>query len=176
MSDPFIAEIRMVGFNFPPKGWARCDGQLLPIAQNTALFSLLGTYYGGDGQRTFALPDLQGRAPMAVEQGQFDLGSLQGSERVDLYSAQMPAHVHSLNAVAAAGTTSAPSAAFLAQGNRQAGPVKRNIKLYRADNPDSLMSAQELGPAGSSEPHNNMQPYLTLMFVIAQTGIFPSHS
>ncbi|BDU71960.1 phage tail protein [Mesoterricola silvestris] len=176
MSDPFVAEIRMVGFTFAPTGWAQCNGQILPIAQNTALFSLVGTLYGGDGRSTFALPDLQGRVPLAADTGSYPVGSALGSEQTHLITQELPSHAHTLNAVAAAGTTTAPDAAFLAQANRQAGPVKRNIKLYGAGSPDAQMSAQEVVPAGNSAGHNNLQPYLTLQFVIALQGVFPPRS
>jgi microcystin-dependent protein len=170
MADPFVAEIRMFAGNFAPRGWALCNGQILPIAQNTALFSLLGTTYGGDGRNTFALPNLQGRAPMQPGQGPGlslrDLGEQGGQEVVTLLESQMPGHNHPLAAFGAAATTGTPAAsvslAQTAAGTSIYGPA--------AD-------LQSLGtPAGGGQPHNNMQPYLALTFIIALQGIFPPRS
>src|SRR5687767_8694572 len=155
MSDPFVAEIRMFGFNFPPTGWAFCNGQLLPISQNTALFSLLGTYYGGDGKSTFALPDLQGSAPMQPGQGpglsdRF-LGEMAGSETVTLLNSEMAAHSHALQGTVAVAASRDPTAAALArsQGGNTYGPATNM----------ATMNVQALGVSGGSLPHNNMQPY-----------------
>ena len=171
MSNPFVAEIRIFGFNFAPKGWAFCDGQLLPISQNTALFSLVGTFYGGDGKSTFALPDLQGCAPMHQGQGpglsQRFLGESGGEENVTLLQSEMPAHTHILQANPNQGDNLAPGPA-IALASSTGG------SLYATGSPTlALMNFQALAPGGSSFPHNNMQPYLTLNFCIAMQGVFP---
>jgi microcystin-dependent protein len=171
MADPFVAEIRMFGFNFAPRGWATCDGQIMPLSQNTALFALLGTTYGGDGKSTFALPDLQARAPMHPGQGPglsgHMLGESGGSESVTLDQSQIPAHTHSLQGRAQFGNAPDPTGRVLARpyggGN-----------LYSESPSPTQMSNQALAPSGSSLPHNNMQPYLTMNFCIALQGIFPS--
>lgn len=171
MADPFVAEIRIFPFNFAPRGWAFCDGQLLPLSQNTALFSLLGTTYGGDGKSTFALPDMQGNAPMHPGQGPglslHDLGEMSGSEFVTLLESEIPVHVHTMGAQnVALGGVADPAGATL---NR---PASGN--LFTATlTPAVLMAPQQLAPAGGSLPHNNMQPYLTLNFNIALQGVFP---
>lgn len=173
MSDQFVAEIRIFPFNFPPTGWAFCDGQLMPISQNTALFSLLGTTYGGDGKSTFALPDMQGNAPMQPGQGQGlslrDLGEMSGVESITLLVSEIPFHTHTLSANAFQGDKSVPGPnEVLAES--QGG----NFYVTGASNPAlSLMAVQSLPPAGGGLPHNNMQPYLTLNFCIALQGIFP---
>ncbi len=170
MSDQFLAEIRIFPFNFAPKGWAFCNGQILPISQNTALFSLLGTTYGGDGKSTFALPNLQGNAPMHPGQGQGlslrDLGEEGGSESVTLLVSEIPVHTHSLMA-----DSSDP-----AESNDPTGNVmcrSKNGNAYTTDIKLTQMAFQGLPPAGGSLPHNNMQPYLTLNFCIALQGVFP---
>jgi microcystin-dependent protein len=171
MSDQFVAEIRIFPFNFPPTGWAFCDGQLMPISQNTALFSLLGTTYGGDGRSNFALPNLQGNAPMHPGQGPglslHDLGETGGSETVTLLESEIPAHAHALNASSQPGEDPAPAGEALA---RSVG-----ASLYQTNVSQNLvpMSPQAIAPAGGDQPHNNMQPYLTLNFCIALQGIFP---
>jgi microcystin-dependent protein len=171
MADPFVAEIRIYPFNFAPKGWAFCDGQLMPLSQNTALFSLLGTTYGGNGKSNFALPDLQGRAPMHPGQGPglslHDLGETGGSELVTLLESEIPAHNHSLGAqnVPLGGVASGSGAVL----NR---PASGN--LYDATSPQLVaMAPQSIAPAGGDQPHNNLQPYLTLNFCIALQGVFP---
>lgn len=167
--DPFVAEIRIFPFNFAPKGWAWCDGQLMPISQNTALFSLLGTTYGGDGKSNFALPDLQGRAPMHPGQGPglslHDLGESGGSDTVSLLESEIPSHSHSVNVSIADGINQSPAGEKLASGV--------GVGQYAA--PVSLTSLNEnaLVPAGGDQPHNNLQPYLTLYFCIALQGVFP---
>jgi microcystin-dependent protein len=171
MSDPFVAEIRIFPFNFAPKGWAFCDGQLLPISQNTALFSLLGTTYGGDGKSTFALPDMQGSTPMQPGQGQGlslrDLGEMSGVESITLLGTEMPVHTHTLRAVVDPGDISLPQqGAVLAVTTGATGYVSGSPQL-------TPMAFQGLPPAGGSLPHNNMQPYLTLNFCIALQGVFP---
>ena len=171
MSDPFVAEIRIFPFNFAPKGWAFCDGQLLPISQNTALFSLLGTTYGGDGKSTFALPDLEGSAPMQPGQGQGlslrDLGQIGGAESVTLLVSEMPVHTHNVATAATLANVNAPTPEVVL-GRSNGG----NAYLASAGG-IVQMAPQELSPAGGSLPHNNMQPYLTLSFCIALQGVFP---
>ena len=171
MADPFVAEIRIFPFNFAPKGWAFCDGQLLPISQNTALFSLLGTTYGGDGKSNFALPDMQGNAPMHPGQGPglslHDLGETGGSQTVSLLESEIPSHSHSLNAVGGFnGTNNDPTNEVPAKGDAGLLP-------YTPSGPSLIMAFQAIAPAGGDQPHNNMQPYLTLNFCIALQGVFP---
>lgn len=171
MADPFVAEIRIFPFNFAPRGWAFCDGQLLPLSQNTALFSLLGTTYGGNGKSNFALPDLQGAAAMQPGQGPGlslrDLGQLGGSESVELQQSEMPSHTHTLNAQNAPGDTSSPG------GMAYARAIGATPYQPPAGQPQVAMSSQAVSVAGAGQPHNNMQPYLTLMFNIALQGVFP---
>jgi microcystin-dependent protein len=173
MADPFVAEIRIFPFNFPPTGWAFCDGQLLPISQNTALFSLLGTYYGGDGKSTFALPDLQGSAPLHQGQGsglsEYFLGQMGGSQYITLLQSEIPVHTHTQMATVENGTQGT-----LTPGVTLASSVSGSI--YQKNTSANLvqMSPQALGIAGGSLPHNNMMPYLTLNFCIAMQGIFPA--
>jgi microcystin-dependent protein len=169
--DPFVAEIRIFPFNFAPKGWAFCDGQLLPISQNTALFSLLGTTYGGDGQSTFALPDMQGNAPMHPGQGPglslHDLGETGGSDTVTLLESEMPAHTHALMAAPNISLVKLP-------GPNVAMARSRNGNAYQDTQGNLIaMNANAIGPTGGGQPHNNMQPYLTLNFNIALQGVFP---
>ena len=171
MADPFVAEIRIFPFNFAPKGWAWCNGQLLPISQNTALFSLLGTTYGGDGKSNFALPDLKGRAPMHPGQGPglslHDLGETGGSETVTLLESEMPAHSHSLGAVGGFnGTNNDPTGQVPAKGDAGLLPYTPAGALL-------TMAPQAIGPNGGDQPHNNMMPYLTYFFCIALQGVFP---
>jgi microcystin-dependent protein len=172
MADPFVAEIRIFPFNFAPKGWAWCDGQLLPLSQNTALFSLLGTTYGGNGKNNFALPDLQGRAPMHPGQGPglslHDLGETGGSETVTLLESEIPAHSHQLMASTEDGTQGS-----LTQGVTLATSVGGT--LYQTTTNANLVSMNPgaLSPAGGDQPHNNLQPYLTFYFNIALQGVFP---
>jgi microcystin-dependent protein len=174
MADPFVAEIRIFPFNFAPTGWAFCDGQLLPISQNTALFSLLGTTYGGDGKSTFALPDLQGSAPMHPGQGPglslHDLGETGGTEAVTLLQSEMPAHAHGVGrARAEAGDSLLPGNCVWAM----AGAGRGAAALYIAGPPTGKVEQFSIAPTGGGLPHNNMQPYLTLNFCIALQGVFP---
>jgi microcystin-dependent protein len=174
MADPFVAEIRIFPFNFPPKGWAFCDGQLLPISQNTALFSLLGTTYGGDGKSTFALPDLQGSAAMHPGQGAglslYDLGQVGGTESVTLLTSEMPAHPHSVGrALNDAGNSITPANSVWAQAAAGRGAAA----LYIDGSPTGQVNINALSITGGGLPHNNMQPYLTLNFCIALQGVFP---
>jgi microcystin-dependent protein len=166
MSEPFLSEIKVVSFNFPPKGWAFANGQLLPINQNQALFALLGTRYGGNGQTTFALPNLRGAVPIHMGNGH-TLAEKAGSTSVTVNIQQLPQHQHILQAsTSGANTTADPSGAFLAPVNNAYGPP---VSLTTLD-PSSVT------PVGGSQPHNNMMPYLVLNFIIALQGIFPSQN
>jgi microcystin-dependent protein len=172
MSDQFVAEIRIFPFNFAPKSWALCNGQLLPISQNTALFSLLGTTYGGDGKSTFALPDLQGSTPMQQGQGpglsQRFLGEQSGEQSVTLIVSEIPAHPH--NAIADTGGTSLPTPV----GNVWASGLKSGPSVYSpSGGNDVAMSPAATSISGGGQPHNNMMPYVTLNFCIALQGVFP---
>jgi microcystin-dependent protein len=172
MADPFVAEIRIFPFNFAPKGWAFCDGQLLPLSQNTALFSLLGTTYGGNGKSNFALPNMQGNAPMHPGQGPglslHDLGETGGSPFVTLLESEIPSHSHAMRG------SSDPSDNFVAVGNMLAKVVGRGNNLYsQTITPLAMLNDNALAPAGGDLPHNNMMPYLTLSFCIALQGVFP---
>ncbi|MEO5758381.1 MAG: tail fiber protein [Mesorhizobium sp.] len=170
MADPFVAEIRIFPFNFAPKGWAWCDGQLLPLSQNTALFSLLGTTYGGDGKSNFALPDLQGRAPMHPGQGPglslHDLGETGGSETVSLLESEIPMHSHGMTANVNPANLAAPTPA---RSLARASPGQ----AYSATVNLTPLSDQAVAPAGGDQPHNNLQPYLTCYFCIALQGVYP---
>jgi microcystin-dependent protein len=172
MSDPFVAEIRIFPFNFAPKGWAFCNGQLMPISQNPALFSLVGTFYGGDGKSTFGLPNFQGFAPINQGQGaglaDRYIGESGGEETVTLLQTEMPAHTHAANADSGAGISHDPTGNVWAS----AQILRAGQKLYAAT-PGASMSPAALKPTGSSLPHNNMMPYLTLNFCIALQGVFP---
>jgi microcystin-dependent protein len=172
VADPFVAEIRIFPFNFAPRGWAWCDGQVLPIAQNTALFSLLGTTYGGNGSTNFALPDLQGRAPMQPGQGPGlslrDLGETGGAETVTLLESEIPSHGHTLRASGDPGDVNGPSPARSLA--RSGGGF-----AYQANSTSSLvpLAPSAAGQVGGDQPHNNLQPYLTFYFSIALQGVFP---
>jgi microcystin-dependent protein len=164
MSEPFLAEIKMVGFNFAPRGWAFCDGQILPINQNQALYSLLGTTYGGDGRTTFALPDLRGRTPVHIGEG-FTLGAKGGEEVHQITLPEMPAHAHGMMA------SSLPA-------NQEQPDVwaRQNADAYQQSPPNAQMNAASLSSVGGGQGHTNMQPYLVLYFAIALQGLFPSRS
>jgi microcystin-dependent protein len=171
--DPFVAEIRIFPFNFAPRGWAFCDGQILPLSQNTALFSLLGTTYGGDGKSNFALPDMQGNAPMHPGQGPglslHDLGETGGSDTVTLLESEIPAHSHTLQSeITDAADNHAPSSA------KAMGPSAGGM-AYQSNTTQNLVSLADnsLAPAGGDQPHNNLMPYLTLNFCIALQGVYP---
>jgi microcystin-dependent protein len=169
MSEPFLGQITIVGFNFAPRGWAQCNGQILPIAQNTALFSLLGTTYGGNGQTTFALPDLRSRVPIHVGQGpglsSYALGQAAGTETVTLNINQMPTHNHLMGASSEEGAPSSPSGQVPAKGG-----------IYGPAPDGTVMNPTVITNTGGSQPHENIQPYLTLNFCIALEGIFPSRN
>jgi len=167
MASSFMGEIRLVAFNFAPQGWAQCNGQFLPINQNQALFSLLGTTYGGNGQTTFALPDLRARVPMHMGGGHI-LGEKAGENAHTVSISELPAHTHVLNASSNAGTALLPGNNLLAQSNNQF--YQTNISSFTA------MSATDVSNTGGSQPHENRQPYLALLFCISLQGIFPSQN
>jgi len=166
--DPFIGEIKLVAFNFAPKGWALCAGQLLPINQNQALFALLGTTYGGNGQTTFALPDLRGRVAVGAGQAEtgttYDLGSTGGTETAKLTVGQLPAHTHSVAATSIAATKKNPSSNFPAGGGSYG--TTHNVQ----------MNASMIGTRGGGQAHENRQPYLSLEYIIALEGVFPTQA
>jgi microcystin-dependent protein len=166
MADPFVGEIRLMSFNFAPQGWALCNGQTLLISQNQALFSLLGTTYGGNGQTTFALPDLRSRVPLHMGGGH-TLGEQAGTETVTLTQGQLPAHNHRVRARSTAtGGVATPNGNYLGGGNN----------VYGTQGALTALSAASLTSVGGSQPHNNLQPYLTISFCIALQGIFPSQN
>jgi microcystin-dependent protein len=169
MTDQFVAEIRIFPFNFPPTGWAFCNGQLLPISQNTALFSLLGTVYGGDGKSTFALPDLQGSVPLQPGQGQglslYDLGQIGGVESLTLLQSEIPVHTHQMSVSSQLALENHPQGQQFASGD--------GVNMYSPAANLGAMSPQALALAGGGLPHNNLMPYLTLNFCIALQGVFP---
>ncbi|MSR13599.1 MAG: phage tail protein [Gammaproteobacteria bacterium] len=170
MADLFISEIRIMAINFAPKGWVFCNGQVLPISQNTALFSLLGTTYGGDGRSTFALPNLQGRVPLHWGQGQGlssrDLGEAGGVSEVNLTTAELPAHSHTLNGSALPASKAQPDA----------GSKLGATTIYGSGAPTQAMAPQMITATGGNVSHNNLQPYLTLNFFIVLQGVFPLRS
>ena len=172
MSDQFLAEIRIFPFNFPPRGWAFCNGQLIPLSQNTALFSLLGTVYGGDGKSTFALPDLQDSAPVQPGQGAglstYLLGQIGGEPFVTLLESEIPAHRHTINATSQGADQADPANNVWAQAVSDQGAFN-----YYQTTGTNAMDPRALTPAGSSLPHNNLHPYLALSFCIALQGVFP---
>jgi microcystin-dependent protein len=174
VAEPFLGQIIMTGFNWPPRGWALCDGQIMSIAQNTALFSLLGTTYGGDGRVTFALPDLRGRASLHQGQGpgltNRTIGEVSGEESVTLIVNQTPAHSHQVHASDVAGDAGNPSGAVPAAESAGA------TATYTKGNPDVVMNPLMIGPSGGSQPHDNMQPYTVVSFCIALEGIYPSRN
>jgi len=170
MSSPYVGEIRMFGGSFAPAGWAFCAGQLMPISQNDTLFNLIGTTYGGDGQETFALPDLQGRAPL--HQGTlggitYQIGEKAGTETVTLTTQQIPVHNHSVLANTAIGQNPQPDQSILAQGSA--------ISMYLSDSP-AQNTGMQLSVVGGSQPHENMMPYLCVSFIISLFGIFPTQN
>jgi microcystin-dependent protein len=169
MGTPYMSEIKIVAFNFAPKGWAQCNGQFLPINQNQALFSLLGTTYGGNGQTTFALPNLQGQVPLHVG-GSFNVqGQAGGEESHTLSVSEMPMHIHSANASTAVATTNIP-------GNTLVLAQSTSSQLYTGAANAVAMAANAIGNTGGSQAHENRQPYLVLLFCIALQGVFPSRN
>ena len=166
MAQPYVGEIRMFAGNFEPVGWKFCQGQLLPISENETLFQLIGTTYGGDGESTFALPDLRGRIPIHQGNG-FILAETGGAEEITLTVQQIPAHSHPLLATAATGSSNTPTGAVLAQ-------TDGTIQVYISDGPGLNMNPAVIGPVGGSQPHTNFQPYLCVDFIISLFGIFPS--
>ena len=183
MSEPFLSEIKLVSFNFPPKGWAVCNGQFLPINQNQALFALLGTTYGGNGQTTFALPNLRGKVPIHMGSGH-TLGEAAGTTSVTITQATMPTHIHFMQAsttlpaaTAANATPGASGTKFLAQGNAALqGGQTTPVSMYGSAAGLGAMNPNTTTNFGGSQPHNNMMPYLVLNFIIALQGIFPSQN
>ena len=173
MSQPFVGECRLVGFNYAPEGWATCQGQLVPISDNDTLFNLIGTTYGGDGQQTFGLPDLQGRVPIHQGTGpggvNFVIGQKAGVETVTLNGQQMPIHTHPLMASGSNGNTNLLQGAVLAATQTQ---------IYNAISPGpaAVMNSQSITPAGGSQAHDNLQPYLTMNWIISLFGIYPSQT
>lgn len=167
MSEPFLAEIRIVGFNFAPRGWAFCDGQILPINQNQSLYSLLGTTYGGDGRTSFALPDIRGRAPVHVGNG-FSEGHKTGEETHTLSTAEIPQHSHQVN-----GTSNAVTAA---DPNSNRLPGTSNSKPYTSASGGGSMGSSTVSHVGGGQAHNNMQPFLAMNYCIALQGLFPSRN
>jgi microcystin-dependent protein len=166
MAQPYVGEIRMFGGNFAPAGWEFCDGRLLPISENEVLFQLIGTTYGGDGESTFALPDLRGRLPIHQGNG-FTLAETGGAEEVTLTVQQIPAHSHAFLASSGAGSSSTP-------GNNVLATAVGNLYFPPPTGSQVAMSAQVIGAVGGNQPHNNMQPYLCVSFIISLFGIFPS--
>jgi microcystin-dependent protein len=171
MAQPYVGEIRMFGGNFAPAGWMLCDGQLLPISENETLFQLIGTTYGGDGQETFALPNLQSRVPihMGTAKGgtTYQLAEMAGTESVTLSVNQMPTHTHSLIASTQTGTDKSPKGRITDQ-------TSGGVQIYIEEAPDQPMAANAIAPEGGSQPHENCQPFLCINFIISLFGIFPS--
>ncbi len=172
MGQPFIGEIRMFGGNFAPAGWAFCDGQLVPISENDTLFTLIGTTYGGDGQETFALPNLMSRVPIHMGTGSsgttYQLGESGGVEEVTLTTQQTPIHTHPLIASTGGGNANAPA------GNLTGESAA--VKIYISEAPSAAMNPQAVTPVGGSQPHDNMQPFLCISFIISLFGVFPSQT
>lgn len=167
MSQPYVGEIRMFAGNFAPVGWALCQGQIIPISENETLFNLIGTTYGGDGQQTFALPNLQSRIPLHVGPS-FALGQTAGEEEVTLTREQMPAHAHALIASTASGTQSSPAGNTLA--------ASATVALYNGNPPNQVLAAPAVQNTGGGQPHENMQPFLVLNFIISLFGVYPSQT
>jgi microcystin-dependent protein len=183
MASPFLGQITVYPYNFPPNGWADCAGQLLPISQYSALFSLLGTQYGGNGTSNFALPYLQGRLPVGQGQllggGDYQMGEEAGAENVTVLITEMPAHTHSLNAATVDGKGNDPTGTILAKpaiGGGHGGGNTSQGNIYNASPVDTSLAPASLTPAGGSIPHNNIQPSLVLRYCIALQGVFPARS
>jgi microcystin-dependent protein len=185
MSQPYLGEIKMVSFNFAPKGWATCNGQLLPINQNQALFALLGTFYGGNGQTNFQLPNLQGRVPLHMGNdptgNPYSIGQAGGNEAITLSTQQMPGHLHTMQAAAvnaaagAAGRTPASNKS-IAQAHAATSSGTTPVNLYAAASPATTMAPLAIANTGGSQPHSNLQPFLVINFCIALIGVFPSRN
>jgi microcystin-dependent protein len=167
MAQPYVGEIRMFGGNFPPAGWMFCEGQLLPISEYETLFNLIGTTYGGDGQSTFALPDLRGRLPIHFGNG-FILAQMGGAEEITLTTNQIPAHTHSFLACGSTATGANPQNSVNDQNTA--------VLMYTAGSASDNFNPGAIGPAGGSQPHSNFQPYLCVDFIISLFGIFPSQT
>lgn len=181
MSDPYVGEIRMVGFNFAPQGWALCDGQLLPISSYTVLFSLLGTYYGGNGQTTFGLPDLRGRVPIhqgtGLGLGPYVIGQAGGDEKVTLTVAQIAQHNHTVGVKDGIGNVGDPTNAILAEVNTGTDPRHPTLMPFYSNQPATkTMAPNAVSMTGGNLPHTNIQPYLCVNFIIALVGIYPPRS
>jgi len=182
MPDNFIGEIRITAFNYAPTGWALCNGQILPIAQNTALFSLLGTRYGGNGATTFALPDLRDRVPLHMHPGDYPEGGIGGEAAHALAESEMPVHIHALmadpNTAPANGVNAVSASVVLSQagGHNHDGSQTWLIPMYGTGDPTGTLNPACAGVVGQSLPHNNMMPYLAVSFCIAMIGIFPSRN
>jgi microcystin-dependent protein len=179
MGQPFVGEIRMAGFNFAPAGWALCDGQLVAIDQNPTLFNLIGTIYGGDGQSTFRLPDLQGRIPINQGQGPglsfYSIGQLAGSETATLVAAQLPQHGHSLQANADAASSANPTGGYLARASIPSVP-SGGVPVYAPASAAAAMNPGAIARSGGSQPHDNMMPFQCITFIISLFGIFPTQN
>ena len=169
MAEPYVGEIRIFAGNFGPAGWAFCEGQLLPISENQTLFTLIGTTYGGDGQSTFALPDLRGRIPLHSGNG-FVLAEKGGAEEITLTVQQIPAHNHPISGSAANATTTSPT------GNVAATTPDVTTFAYGTDLPPTALNAQSIAPVGGSQPHTNFQPYICINYILSLFGIFPSQT
>ena len=176
MSQPYLGEIRMFAGNFAPVGWAFCNGQILAISQNTALFSLLGTFYGGNGTSTFALPNLQSRLPLGTDQsggpGLYPIGAIAGEEQVTLIQSELPSHTHQLSARATPATTGSPTNGVLAEANEGGRAV---VDFYSPTGP-TVSTAQATDTVGGGQPHDNMSPFLCVNFIIALQGVFPARN
>ena len=172
MPEPYIGEIRMFAGNFPPNGWAFCEGQTIPISENDALFTLIGTTYGGDGQETFNLPNLASRVPIHMGTGKdgitYQIGEMAGTEQETLTTQQIPIHNHSFLVSTAAGTVNTPAGGVLA-----ASP---SVQMYIVDSPDNTLNPAAMTPAGGSQPHENTQPFLCINFIISLFGVFPTQT
>ncbi|WP_165185478.1 phage tail protein [Caulobacter soli] len=179
MTQPYIGEIRLFGGNFAPMGWAMCDGQLIAIATNDTLYNLLGTTYGGDGVNTFGVPDLRGRVPshMGTKNGMtYAIGQPGGTESVTLTPQQLPQHTHPMFASSATGTLNVPTATSLLSNQGPTGTGINAYTPYNASNPQVALSAASTTPVGGNQPHDNMQPYLGVNFIIALYGVYPSQN